>query len=292
MANRNRIIAVTGATGQQGNATARHLLRAGWRVRALTRDPSRKTAKELAAAGAEIVVADLDDRQSLERAFEGAHGVFGVQPMWGAQMDRELAQGKAVADAAHGARVAHFVYTSVLYSGSPTGVPHFDSKTALEAHARGLGLTMTIIKPAFFMDNFIAISDWRNALRAGRLVISMKPDVALDLIAVDDIGALAAVVFDAPERFIGATLPLAGDRMTAPEMARVIGDATLREIAFAPFPIEELRRYSEEMAVMFEWFGTARPTVDIAACRRLVPGLKTFAAWVSQNRWEWMAAAG
>src|SRR5882672_8611431 len=78
----NKIVAVLGAAGQQGGAVARHLLDSGWAVRALTRDPAKSAARALAAAGAEVVRADNDDRASLAAAFRGAHGVFSVQNYW------------------------------------------------------------------------------------------------------------------------------------------------------------------------------------------------------------------
>src|SRR5215510_10663245 len=110
-----KIILVTGATGQQGGATARHLLANGWRVRALTRDPNKPTAQALAQAGAEVVRGDNEDRASLAAAMQNVYGVFSVQNNWLPEvgLDGELRQGKFIADAANGAQVQHFVYTSV-----------------------------------------------------------------------------------------------------------------------------------------------------------------------------------
>ena len=74
-----QIIAVVGATGLQGGAVTRRLLQDHWPVRALTRSPEGKKARAIAQLGAEVVQADLSDPASLERAFDGVHGVFSVQ---------------------------------------------------------------------------------------------------------------------------------------------------------------------------------------------------------------------
>ena len=102
-------ILVTGATGNQGGATARHLLAGGWHVRALVRDATTPAAAALAATGAELVRGDLDDRASIDAAVRGAHGLYSVQ----SANPNEIAQGKTIADAAQAAGVQHLVYSSV-----------------------------------------------------------------------------------------------------------------------------------------------------------------------------------
>src|SRR5512133_2223436 len=111
----NKLIAVTGATGQQGGAVARKLLLHGWMVRALTRDVNKPAAQELAALGVELVAGDMDNRAELDAAFKGVYGVFSVQNYWLPKVgfDGEIRQGKSVADAARAAGVEHLVYSSV-----------------------------------------------------------------------------------------------------------------------------------------------------------------------------------
>src|SRR5258706_12757638 len=97
----NKIIAVTGATGQQGGAVARKLLAEGWQVRGLTRDVNKPAAQELKALGAEIVAGDMDNRAELDVAFKDAYGVFSVQNYWlpNVQYEGEIKQGKKVSKA-------------------------------------------------------------------------------------------------------------------------------------------------------------------------------------------------
>ena len=117
-----KMILVTGATGQQGGAVARHFLRQpGFSVRALTRDSAKPVARALAQAGAEIFQGNLDDPASVKRALKGAWGAFSVQNFLETGYDKEIRQGKALADAAKTAGVQHFVYTSVVSADQKTG---------------------------------------------------------------------------------------------------------------------------------------------------------------------------
>src|SRR5918998_36462 len=140
--------------GYTGGAVASSLLDRGFPVRALTRDPGKPEARDLGERGAEVVRGDLDDRSSVDQALEGACGVFSMQNFWEIGYDREVRQGVMLADAAHAADVAHFVYSSVGCAYRETGIPHFDSKWEIEEHVRGLGLPYTILRPVFFMQNW------------------------------------------------------------------------------------------------------------------------------------------
>jgi uncharacterized protein YbjT (DUF2867 family) len=151
--NRVRLILVCGATGKQGGAVARSLLDRGFQVRGLTRNPQKPAAQALADQGAEVVQGDMEERSSMERALEGAYGIFSVQNFWETGYDREVQQGKTVADAAKAAGVEHFVYSSVGSAHRQTGLSHFESKWEVENHMRELDLRYTILRPVFFMQN-------------------------------------------------------------------------------------------------------------------------------------------
>src|SRR5262245_4205833 len=152
----DKIIAVTGATGQQGGAVARKLLSDGWKIRALTRDPNKPAARALAEAGAELVPGDMDSRSELEAAFQGAYGAFSVQNFWLPEVgyDGEIRQGKNVADAAKAAGVQHLVYSSVGAAHRGMGQKHFESKWIIEQYIQSLELPYTILRPVAFFENF------------------------------------------------------------------------------------------------------------------------------------------
>src|SRR5829696_177159 len=126
--NVGRLIVVAGATGKQGGAVVRSLLDRGFQVRGLTRNPQKPEAQALADQGAEVVQGDMEDPSAMERALEGAYGIFSVQNFWETGYDREVQQGKTVADVAKAAGVEHFVYSSVGSAHRETGISHFDSK--------------------------------------------------------------------------------------------------------------------------------------------------------------------
>jgi uncharacterized protein YbjT (DUF2867 family) len=112
-----KIIAVTGATGAQGGGLARAILadpEGGFAVRALTRDPGSEKARALAASGAEVVQADLDDAGSVRAAFTGAYGAFCVTNFWEHfSAEKEVAQARSMAEAAKAAGVKHVVWSTL-----------------------------------------------------------------------------------------------------------------------------------------------------------------------------------
>jgi len=263
MKNETSIILVTGATGKQGGAVARELLSHGYKVRAMTRKQTESAARELAARGAEIVTADLDQPATLERALAGVWGVFAVQNTWEAGVVQEELQGKRFAEIAKNAGVEHFVYSSVGSAHRKTGIPHFDNKARVEEKVRGLGFpSSVIIRPVFFMENWI--SPWfKPGLDEGKLFIALKPETRLQMIAVEDIGRFGRIAFERDKELNGRAIDIAGDQRTVPETAEILGRALGRTITVVPVPIAEVRKQSEDYAIMLEWFDRVGYDVDI-----------------------------
>jgi uncharacterized protein YbjT (DUF2867 family) len=280
MSHHERTIVVTGATGKQGGAVVRHLLRDGWKVRAITRRPESEAAQALAAQGVEVVKGDMGNRADMDRALKGAYGVFSVQNTWEAGVEGEVAQGKNVADAAKAAGVKHFVYTSVGGAERDTGIPHFDSKWELEQYHQALELPVTTIRPVFFMEN---LTPGMMGPREGTIYIAMPPDVPLQMIATDDIGGIVAMVFADPEAFMGQAIEIAGDAATFPQVAAVLSKASGSPVHYAEQTLEQVGAYSPEMAVMLKWFVDKGYEADIPAVRRLYPELHDFETWARQN---------
>lgn len=260
-----KTVLVTGATGQQGGATARHLLSKGFKVKALTRNPDNEKAKALAALGAEIVQGNFDDSASIARAIEGAWGVFAVQNTWEAGVEQEEVQGKQVAKLARDAGVGHYVYTSVGSAHLKTGIPHFDNKGRVEERVRELAFpSYTILRPAFFMENMF--SPW--FLHGDKVVVAMKPTTTLQMIAADDIGKYGALAFERAEELNRVELDIAGDALTIPAATAVMSEALGRKLEFIQAPIEEVRKQGEDMAKMLEWFDAVGYIADIAGLEK------------------------
>jgi len=256
-----KTILITGVTGHQGGAVAQALQDQGFHLRGLTRKPDGERAAALARSGVDVVKGDLDDEATLRRALAGAWGVFGVQNTAEAGVEREEAQGKRLATLAREAGVEHFVYTSVGSANKRTGVPHFDNKGRIEDTVRGLRFpSHVILRPVFFMENLLA----PFSLQGSTLAWALAPGTKLQMIAVDDIGWFGARAFTHAAVLNGREIDLAGDVRTMPETAEILTGALGRPIAFAQTPIEQVRQYSMEMALMLEWFERVGYSADIA----------------------------
>jgi uncharacterized protein YbjT (DUF2867 family) len=264
MAN-DRTILITGVTGKQGGAVARALESSGFRLRGLTRKPESEQAAALARQGVDLVKGDLDDEATLRRALAGAWGVFGVQNTGEAGVEREEAQGKRLATLAREAGVEHYVYTSVGSAHKQTGVPHFDNKWRIEETVRGLRFPSHIIlRPVFFMENLLA----PFSLQGSTLAWALGPGTKLQMIAVEDIGWFGARAFTHAAALNRREIDLAGDVRTMTEAAEILTKALDRPIAFVQAPIEPVRQYSKEMALMLEWFDRVGYSADIAGLER------------------------
>jgi uncharacterized protein YbjT (DUF2867 family) len=284
----DKVIAVTGATGQQGGAVARKLLAEGWKVRALTRDVDKPAAQELASLSAEIFAGDMDDRAELDAAFKGAYGVFSVQNFWlpNVGFEGEIQQGKNVAEAAKAAGVQHLVYSSVGAAHRGMGQKHFDSKWIIEQHIHSLDIPFTILRPAAFFENF----NWERAsiLNGTFNALGLRPEKERQLIAVEDVAAFVALAFANPEQYLGKTIELAGDELTEAQIAETFTKVIGRPVKLtAPTGDGGARRRSdEEMEAMFNFFNGEGYSADIPALRKLHPGLLTLEQYLRKNGWE------
>jgi len=254
-------ILITGVTGHQGGAVARALQASGFRLRGLTRKPESERAMALARQGVEVVKGDLDDDSTLRRALAGAWGVFAVQNTWEAGVEGEEAQGKRLATLARETGVEHYVYSSVGSAHKRTGVPHFENKWRIEETVRVLGFpSHVILRPVYFMENLLA----PFSLQGDTLAAALRPDTKLQMIAVDDIGWFGARAFTDSTVLNGREIDIAGDVRTMTEAAAILATALHRPITFAQTPIEQVRQFSEDTAVMLEWFDRVGYSADIA----------------------------
>jgi uncharacterized protein YbjT (DUF2867 family) len=282
--NAERLILVCGATGNQGGAVVRSLLDRGFQVRALTRDPQKPQAQVLADQGAEVAQGDMEDRSAMERVLAGVYGIFSVQNFWETGYDREVQQGKAVADASKETGVQHCVYSSVGSAHRQTGIPHFDSKWEVEEHMRKLDLPSTVLRPVFLMQNWEMM---REHILGGTLAQPLDPDKPFQQVAVEDVGAFAAIAFEYPDRWIGREVDIAGDEQTMPEIAETFGRVIGREVDYYQVPWDQFEeQMGEELAVMYRWFNDVGYEADIAALQREYPELTIFERYLRSHGWE------
>ena len=260
-----KTVVITGATGKQGGAVARSLAGQGFQIKAMTRKPQGDAVRALKQLGAEIVQGDLDDAESLKRVLNGAWGAFAVQNTWEAGVEREEEQGKRFALIAREQGVQHFVYSSVGSANRHTGIPHFENKWRIEETVRGLNFpSHVILRPVFFMENLP--SPW--FLHGDKLITALEPGTTLEMIAVEDIGRFGAQAFTRAEELNGRAIDLAGDAATMPQAAQILGEAFGRQIEFVRIPIEEVRKDSDDFAIMLEWFDRVGYNADVPALEK------------------------
>lgn len=285
METKNKKVLVTGATGHQGGAVARHLLDRGFHVLALTRDPTKMSARELAMRGAELIRGDLDDPAALSRMLVGLYGVFSVQAFGEGGIEREIRQGIDLADVALESGVKHFIYSSVGGADRQTGIPHFESKWEIEQHIREIGLPYTILRPVYFMENFQ--DTMHDQILGGTLPQPLDPGRSLQMIAVEDIGGFAALAFEHPGKWLGQEVELAGDEKTMPQVAQIFMRLLGRQVKFVQVPWDQFSKYSgEEIARMYRWFNDYGYQCDIAALRSEYPHLATLEDTLRNENWQ------
>ncbi len=305
-----KIIAVVGATGAQGGGLVRAILSdtgGEFAVRALTRDVTSDTAKQLAALGAEIVAADVDDLPSLKRAFKGAHGAFCVTFYWAHMSpERETAQAEAQAVAAKDAGIAHVIWSTLEDTRKwvplsddrmPTlmgkyKVPHLDSKGAADQRFTGLGLPVTILLTSFYWDNFISFGMGPKKGADGKLALTLPMgDAKLPGIAAEDIGKCSYGIFKKGSAYTGKTVGVAGEHLTGAQMAAAFTKALGREVRYNAISPAVYRGFgfpgAEDLGNMFQFFRDFATNVcaarDIGVSRSLNPALQTFDQWLARN---------
>jgi len=306
-----KIIAVVGATGAQGGGLVRAIVNepnSVFTARAITRDVNSDKAKELAKLGAEVVAADIDDVESLKRAFAGAYGAFCVTFFWAHfSPEKELAEANAMAHAAKNAGLQHVIWSTLEDTRQwvplsdnrmPTlqgkyKVPHLDAKGEANHFFTALGLPVTILLTSFYWDNFIYFGAGPQKGPDGKLAITFPMgDKKLPGIAAEDIGKCAFGIFKKGREFIGKTVGIAGEHLTGAQMAAALTKALGQEVCYNNVPPEVYRSFgfpgADDLGNMFqfkrdfnEYFCGARK-LDVS--RALNPALQTFERWLAQNK--------
>lgn len=296
-----RPILVTGATGKQGGAVVRALLKAGRPVRALTRDPGSAAGRALAAQSVDVVKGDFTDPASLDAALAGVDGVFSMQ--MGSQPDdpeTEILTGKALVEAARRADVNVVVHTSVARAGDHENFVGWDegrweplywkNKAAVNDMVKAQGFRhWVILKPALIMEDLVppAVDFMFPSLaERGRFETAIEPDTRLDWIAAQDIGAFAAAAFADPERFHGHEIDLSAECVTLVEVAAKITKVTGKPVSAVTFSEDELIAQGHHALLVKSqvWDNVEGYKVDLDAVRSWGVPLTTLDQFIEQHR--------
>jgi len=306
-----KIIAVVGATGAQGGGLVRAITSdpdGPFIARAITRDVNSEKARAPAALGAEVVAGDVDDAASLRSAFEGAYGAYCVTFFWDHfSPEKELAQARAMAEAARDAGVKHVIWSTLEDTRKwvplsddrmPTlmekyKVPHFDAKGEADQIFTDLGVPTTFLATSFYWDNFIGFGMGPARGADGKLAITLPiGDAKLPGIAAEDIGRSAYGIFKKGPELIGKRVGIAGEHLSGAEMASAFSNLLGGEVRYNAVEPSVYRSFgfpgADDLGNMFQFkrdfeddFRGARP---VDATRALNPKLQSLSEWLNANR--------
>ncbi|HEX2122026.1 MAG TPA: NmrA/HSCARG family protein [Thermoanaerobaculia bacterium] len=306
-----KIIAVVGATGAQGGGLVRAITsdpNGQFLARAITRDVSSDKAAELASLGAEVVAGDVDDPESLRRAFEGAYGAYCVTFYWAHfSPEKELAHARAMATAARDAGVQHAIWSTLEDTRNlvplsdermPTlmgkyKVPHFDAKGEADAIFAELGVPTTYLLTSFYWDNFIHFGMGPKRDADGRLAITFPMgESRLPGIAAEDIGRAAYGIFKRGPELIGRRVGISGEHLSGAEMAAAFSRVVGEEVRYNAVPPDVYRSFgfpgADDLGNMFQFKrdfeAEYRAARDVESTRALNPSLRSFSQWLEENR--------
>ena len=262
----SKVLVVFGATGQQGNSVVSYVkerMSDKFKIRAITRDPSKPEAKALQESGVEVVKADLNDKQSIKQAFKGADTIFAMTALsFGGQS--ELEQGKIIADSAVEEKVPNIIWSTLpsaneISNGEFTHVVHFDEKAEVEKYIRSLPINSSFFSPGCFMQNFLGMLKPQPVGDGKYSMFNvMKPDSEFPFFDTEDTGKFVGVFLNEPEKFHGKTLNAASDLYSFETVAKIIGQDTGKNVTYQQIPANTFREQipdpiAEEMTEMFQF---------------------------------------
>lgn len=305
-----RIIAVVGATGAQGGGLANAILDdsdGGFRLRAITRIPDGERARALAARGAEVVAADLDDADSMHRAFEGAYGAFCLTNFWEHfSPEKEMTQARTMAEAAHATGVRHVIWSTLEDTRDlvpltddrmPTlmgeyKVPHLDAKGASNRFFSELGVPVTFLYTSFYWDNYVSFGAGPQRGPDGALALAFPLGSArMSCIAAVDIGRCAYGILQGGAPYVGRAVGICSEQLTGHELAASLSRHLGEPVHYHDVPPEVYRSFgfpgADDLGNMFQFYRDFAEECcrmrDPSVARRLNPQLQSFEQWLGEH---------
>ena len=294
MSNTRKLIAVVGASGQQGGAVVRALKASGeFKVRALTRDPAKhpKLADE-------VLAADLNRPETLQAAFAGAYGVFLVTNAWEAGRE-ESRQALAAVKVAKDAGVQHFIWSTLpdveTISGGAIDVPHFTDKAHVERTVREAGFAYHtfVIAPFYYQNLLGAMTPQKHPDGTAGWVLPLDPEKrVIHMGDITEIGRIVAGAFAQPQLAgHGEHLPLVGDFLSFNEIIATLNRQG-HKFSFKQVPREVFGGWfpgAKDVAAMLAYFEAhtylgSDSRAAIALANKVAGQQPTkFAAWAKAN---------
>ena len=283
MAN-NKIIFVTGGTGNQGGAVARNLIEQGFTIKVLTRNPNSIKSENLKTMNIEVVKGDLNNADTYREYLKNVYGIFSVQTFENG-VEKEINQGITLATLAKEFGIKHFLYSSVFGADLNTGVAHMESKFKIENHIKQIGLPFTIIRPTSLFENFL-IPQVKKGILKGKLVQAIHRNTVLQYIAAEDIGKAAAKIFQESEMYLGKTIPLATEQLSTQEVADKFSEVLNKKIEYKKLPVLVTRLFlGKNLYKMFKWMteisSFQKEVVDLT--KKEFPNPISLKTWIERN---------
>jgi uncharacterized protein YbjT (DUF2867 family) len=306
-----KIISVIGATGAQGGGLVQAILddRSNeFAVRAITRNKNSEKARALAKQGAEVVEADVSDKNSLIRAFDGAYGAYCVTFFWDHfSVEREMADARNMADAAAAAHLEHIIWSTLEDTRNwvpldddrmPTlqgkyKVPHFDGKGEANTYFENCGVPYTLLHTSFYWENFIYFGSGPQKGADGSLALTFPlGDKKMPGIATADIGKCALGIFRAGKTYQGKSVGISGEHLSGEEMANAFTEVLETDVKYNAVSPDIYRKFdfpgADDLGNMFQFkadfekdFRAAR---DPSVARKLNKDLQSFKGWLKENK--------
>ena len=267
-----KLLTVFGATGQQGGSLVEYVindpeLSKQFKVRGITRDLAKPAAQALQQKGVEVIKADVDDKDSLKDAMLGSHTVFGVTAtIYDEKLkERELAQGKAMADAAVAAGVQYFIFSTLTNGGKVSDgkiqkLDHFDVKAEIEDYIRAQPMKSAFFAPGSFMQNFGHFMGPRPAGDGTYAIANfVKPETQLPLIdTVDDTGKYVGSILADPDKYEGKVFSAATRLYSYSETVDVMSKASGKTVNYKQLPLSVWKSFlpaesADYLVDMFLW---------------------------------------
>ena len=254
----SKILAVFGATGQQGGSVINYVLQdpqlsQEYRIRAITRDINSEKAKQLKER-VEVAYGDVLKRASLETALTGVHTVFAMtNPTFDLDsgLEVEYNSGKTIADIAVEKGAEYIIFSTLppvkeLSGGKYSNVIHFDAKAKVEQYIRGLRIKCAFYSPGVFMQNFQDtpfLTPRKASDDTWIVALHNSPKAQLRLIdAVGDTGKFVGAILAEPDKYEGKTFCAASASCSFEEVVAIISKATSKTVIYKQIPIEDFKQ--------------------------------------------------
>jgi uncharacterized protein YbjT (DUF2867 family) len=276
---------VIGATGKVGGATGCNLVENGCWVKALVRNPTSVNAEKLKRPYIEIIKGDLNDPASYKKHLHNIDGAFALFT-FPKGVKREVAQGKIFIDTAREMNVPFILYSSVLGADSGSGIPHWESKNEIEQYLKNSGIPYTIIRPAYFFQNFL-IPDIHKRILKGKLVTPVRKDKVQQMISTEDVGKICAHVLMNKEKYISRTFTIAADQMDMQSVAKTFTDVLGKPVSYSQLPALLTRIFiGSDLHTMFKYINNHDVLFveNMDALKKEFPFLTPMKEWISNNK--------